>query len=94
MAAVYARVSTNERNMAMQTETLAKAGCARLFEDTASGAKADRPGLKAALDFAREGDVLTVWKLDRFGRSDGGIRRTVETGEARNDKSGSARLMR
>lgn len=40
-----------------------------MFEDRASGAKADRAGLKAALDYARDGDVLVVWKLDRLGRS-------------------------
>jgi hypothetical protein len=49
----------------MRTDALAKAGCARLFEDTASGAKSDRPGLKGALDLVRKGDVLIVWKLDR-----------------------------
>lgn len=40
-----------------------------MFEDRASGARADRPGLRAALDYAREGDVLVTWKLDRLGRS-------------------------
>jgi DNA invertase Pin-like site-specific DNA recombinase len=48
---------------------LNKAGCERIFEDTASGAKADRPGLAAALAYVREGDVLVVWRLDRLGRS-------------------------
>jgi len=43
--------------------------CAKVFEDRASGARADRPGLRAALDYAREGDVLVTWKLDRLGRS-------------------------
>ncbi|AWV20030.1 DNA integration/recombination/inversion protein (plasmid) [Roseomonas mucosa] len=40
-----------------------------MFEDRAFGARADRPGLRAALDYAREGDVLITWKLDRLGRS-------------------------
>jgi DNA invertase Pin-like site-specific DNA recombinase len=40
-----------------------------LFEDHASGAKDDRPGLTQALSFVRPGDVLVVWKLDRLGRS-------------------------
>lgn len=48
---------------------MATAGCAQVFQDTASGAKADRPGLTAALSYARKGDVLVVWKLDRLGRS-------------------------
>lgn len=53
----------------MQLDALAAAGCAKVFEDRASGARADRPGLKQALDYVRDGDVLIVWKLDRLGRS-------------------------
>jgi DNA invertase Pin-like site-specific DNA recombinase len=84
MAAVgYARVSTNDQNLAMQADALATAGCARMFEDTASGAKAARPGLKAALDFVRQGDVLIVWKLDRLGRSLPHLIETVSALEAR-----------
>jgi DNA invertase Pin-like site-specific DNA recombinase len=62
---------------------LGAAGCARLFKDTASGAKADRPGLTAALSYAREGDVLVVWKLDRLGRALPHLIETVTTLEAR-----------
>ena len=70
MAAIgYARVSTTDQDLALQLDSLANAGCARVFEDTASGAKAERPGLAAALGLLREGDILTVWKLDRLGRS-------------------------
>jgi DNA invertase Pin-like site-specific DNA recombinase len=65
----YARISTSEQDMALQFDALSKAGCAQVFRDTASGAKADRPGLTAALSYARKGDVLVVWKLDRLGRS-------------------------
>lgn len=65
----YARVSTDDQNKAMQLDALRSAGCERIFEDTASGAKESRPGLDEALAFARKGDELVVWKLDRIGRS-------------------------
>jgi len=65
----YARVSTHEQTLALQRDALAKVDCRRVFTDTASGAKADRPGLEEALDFTRAGDTLVVWKLDRLGRS-------------------------
>lgn len=65
----YARVSTAVQGTALQTDALRKAGCERVFEDTVSGVKAERPGLAAALAYVREGDTLAVWRLDRLGRS-------------------------
>jgi DNA invertase Pin-like site-specific DNA recombinase len=56
----YARVSTHEQMLALQQDALGKADCSRMFTDTASGAKADRPGLDEALDIARAGDTLVV----------------------------------
>lgn len=72
----YARVSTAEQDAALQRDRLAAAGCKVIFDDVASGAKTDRPGLTAALAHLREGDVLVVWKLDRLGRS---LRHLVDT---------------
>ena len=65
----YARVSTQDQNLALQQDALAKAHCDRVFTDNASGAKAARPGLTDALSHLRKGDTLVVWKLDRLGRS-------------------------
>lgn len=65
----YARCSTDEQKLDLQTDALSNAGCERVFTDVASGAKTDRIGLAEALNFARQGDTLVVWKLDRLGRS-------------------------
>ena len=65
----YARISTADQNLDLQRDALTKAGCERLFEDQASGSRADRPGLAEAIEFARKGDTLVVWRLDRLGRS-------------------------
>src|SRR5271155_3494470 len=65
----YARVSTQDQNLELQVKELIKIGCKKIFEDKMSGARAERPGLKKALEMLREGDTLVVWKLDRLGRS-------------------------
>lgn len=67
----YARVSTREQTASLDTQraALTEAGCTRIFEDVISGARSKRPGLDAARDFVRPGDVLTVTRLDRLGRS-------------------------
>lgn len=65
----YARVSTGEQDLSLQLDALNEAGCERVFQDHASGVLADRPGLAQAVSYAREGDTVIVWKLDRLGRS-------------------------
>ena len=58
----YARVSTLDQRLDLQQDALRSAGCERIFTDTASGAKIARPGLTAALETGRAGDILVVWK--------------------------------
>jgi DNA invertase Pin-like site-specific DNA recombinase len=79
----YARVSTQDQSLDLQLDALDKAGCERVFSDRASGAKAARPGLDEALSFARPGDTLVVWKLDRLGRS---LRHLIDTIQALSER--------
>src|SRR3712207_2992829 len=72
----YARVSTGEQTLDLQLDALAKAGCAKTYTETASGAKAERPVLQDVLGYLRPGDTLVVWRLDRLGRS---LRHLIET---------------
>lgn len=66
----YARISTGLQEVALQLDALAVAGCVRVWTETASGgAGTQRPELAALLEYARPGDVVVVWRLDRLGRS-------------------------
>ncbi|MBN2318300.1 MAG: recombinase family protein [Acidobacteria bacterium] len=65
----YARVSTEDQKIELQTDALEKCGCQKVFIDRISGTRSERPSLKEALAFLRPGDSLVVWKLDRLGRS-------------------------
>jgi hypothetical protein len=72
----YARVSTLDQNLALQQDALREAGCEKIFVEQMSGAVTDRPALREALDYARRGDTLIVWKLDRLARSMKQLRRS------------------
>ena len=65
----YARVSTGLQNLDLQTDALAQYGCVKIFHDKMSGSKKQRPGLEEALQYARQGDTIVVWRLDRLGRN-------------------------
>jgi hypothetical protein len=67
----YARVSTAKQDLDRQIEALLEAGIARerIYIDKKSGATVDRPGLRAVLGYARDGDVIVVHTLDRLGRT-------------------------
>jgi DNA invertase Pin-like site-specific DNA recombinase len=65
----YARVSTQDQTLDLQTDALKQAGCEKLCTDMTSGAKSERPGLQEAMNHLRTGDTLVVWRLDRLGRT-------------------------
>ena len=65
----YARVSTFEQNLDLQLDALQKDGCKQIFTDKISGVKSSKPNFEKLLEYARQGDTIVVWKLDRLGRS-------------------------
>ena len=74
----YARVSTRGQDLDQQRAALGAAGCVRIFEEKASGAKRDRPELVRMLDHLRAGDVVTITRLDRLARSTGDLLNIAE----------------
>ena len=74
----YARVSTGTQTTNPQEDDLWAAGCEKIFREVASGAKAERPSLAAMLSEVRKGDVITVVRLDRLGRSLADLMDTVK----------------
>jgi DNA invertase Pin-like site-specific DNA recombinase len=65
----YARVSTQEQNLALQVDALQGAGCQKLYEEKITGSARLRPELQKMLEQLREKDVVVIWKLDRLARS-------------------------
>jgi len=65
----YARISTTDQNLALQLDALKVEGCDRIFDETVSSRKRDRPIWQNVLALLREDDVLVVYKLDRIARS-------------------------
>jgi DNA invertase Pin-like site-specific DNA recombinase len=65
----YARISTDDQNADMQLTALRRVGCQKIFRDDLPGATVKRPALLRCLKTLRDGDTLTVWKLDQLGRS-------------------------
>jgi DNA invertase Pin-like site-specific DNA recombinase len=74
----YARVSTSQQTLDQQLDALHGVGVEKVFEDKMSGARDDRPGLLALMEYARPGDRVTVVALDRLGRSIPGVFRTID----------------
>lgn len=74
----YTRVSTIAQTLEQQEAALAAAGVTKTFSDTMSGARDDRPGLMALMEYVRDGDTVVVWKLDRLGRNTLHILETVK----------------
>lgn len=76
-------MSTADQSLELQKDALAAAGYEKVVTDVASGAAATRPGLGEALAYARKGDTLAVWRLDRLGRSLKDLIETVNALHAR-----------
>ena len=65
----YRRISPDDQTLDLQTHVLNQAGCNRIFTDITTEPGAEQPGLDEAVSYARSGDVLAVWRLDRIGKS-------------------------
>ncbi len=81
----YARVSTEDQNLDLQTQALQRLGCDKIYSDYGvSGATRSREGLDRALAYLKSGDKLVVWRLDRLGRSLANLVQLLETLGRRN----------
>jgi DNA invertase Pin-like site-specific DNA recombinase len=80
------RVSTGEQELSLQIDASSAAGCEHILQDQASGALVDRQRLTEAVSYARDGDTVIVWKLDRLGRL---MKHLLETVAELQDKGAS-----
>lgn len=74
----YARVSSLTQDIQLQKEALSKAGCEKIFSESASGKDNHRPELKAMMEWIRKGDIVVVYKIDRIARSLKGLIEIIE----------------
>jgi DNA invertase Pin-like site-specific DNA recombinase len=65
----YVRVSRNEQNLELQLDALKKIGCEQIFQEKISGGEKERPQYLKMIELLRKGDVVTVWRIDRLGRT-------------------------
>jgi DNA invertase Pin-like site-specific DNA recombinase len=65
----YARVSSLDQDPQLQINALERAGCWPIVKEKVSGVAKVRPVRDEVLRMAKTGDTITVWKLDRWGRS-------------------------
>lgn len=65
----YARISTDDQHLDLQSDSLTQAGCGVIYEEAASGKNAARTEFEQCRKALRAGETLVVWRLDRLGRS-------------------------
>lgn len=75
----YIRVSTEHQETARQQEIMCDYQVDRIFSEKLSGANADRPQLKAMIDYVREGDTLYIESISRLGRSTKDLLNIIDT---------------
>lgn len=74
----YARVSTYEQNLDAQVDALTKEGCTKIFTEKVSGVKSEKPQFEKLIEYARSGDTIVVYRLDRLGRN---VKQLIELSE-------------
>lgn len=88
----YARVSTIDQDLRLQVDALLRDGVLEndIYRETVSGSAPRRPQFEAMLREMRPGDVITIWKLDRLGRT---LRQILETVDIIHKRGGKLRII-